>query len=188
VPQPLDLTAQTFGSLLVLQRAECPASFARPRVAWLCACDCGNKKVVVADSLRAGLVKSCGCVKQSKEFRDDIKKRLTKHGMTHTPTWTSWAKMLQRCRNPMSTQYKWYGARGISVDERWLSFENFLADMGLRPSGTTLDRVNNDGPYCKENCRWSTHREQSANRRKPQPYKHKSQRGSRDPSAPNGSR
>lgn len=86
---------------------------------------------------------------------------MTTHHMSGTPTYTTWRKMRERCRNPKSAQWKWYGARGISVCARWESFENFLADMGERPAGHTLDRYpNRDGNYEPGNCRWANHAEQ----------------------------
>lgn len=81
-----------------------------------------------------------------------------------TPTYKSWAHMHQRCRNPKCRQYKWYGARGVRVCERWESFENFLADMGERPNGKTLDRIDGEGDYEPGNCRWATSSEQQRNR------------------------
>lgn len=90
-----------------------------------------------------------------------------KHRMTRTPTYTSWRKMRERCHNPRATQWAWYGARGITVCERWRhSFENFLADMGARPMGMTLDRIDPNGNYEPSNCRWELLKRQQRNQRK----------------------
>lgn len=88
------------------------------------------------------------------------------HRMTGTPTHTSWRKMRERCRNPNSAQWPWYGGRGIRVSARWESFENFLADMGRRPPGTSLDRIDTNKDYEPGNCRWATHRQQVHGQRK----------------------
>lgn len=88
-----------------------------------------------------------------------------KHGMIGTPTYRSWASMVTRCRNPNSTQYAYYGGRGITVCERWLDFRSFLEDMGERPAGTSIDRIDNSRNYEPGNCKWATRAEQNRNRR-----------------------
>jgi hypothetical protein len=88
-----------------------------------------------------------------------------RHGMTFSPTYTSWNGMKNRCLNPKVKDFKYYGGRGISIDPRWMLFENFLADMGERPEGTTIDRIEVNGNYCKSNCRWAGPDIQGRNRR-----------------------
>lgn len=133
---------------------------------FLCLCNCGEYTEVALDNLRHGRVKSCGCLQREKASRSQYK-----HGHTGndkpTPTYMSWYNMKQRCHNPNNDVYKYYGGRGITVCDGWLdSFENFLEDMGERPEGTSIDRINNDGNYDPSNCRWTTKKEQARNRRK----------------------
>lgn len=136
---------------------------------WICQCACGTIKSVKFSTLKLGKSRSCGCLRANKPRR---------HGhainSNTSPTYHSWRGMIQRCTNPNSISYKNYGARGISVCERWLKFENFLEDMGERPSGLTLERKNNDKNYNQDNCEWITWKEQQNHRRNTKLYSYNS--------------
>lgn len=132
----------------------------RGLVRWEFQCDCGNTLVAPAARVKSGNTKSCGCLQPETAVM-----LATSHGLARTPTYNSWAGMLYRCNNPSAPNYKHYGGRGISVHLEWLSFENFLCDMGLRPEGTTLGRIDNDLSYNPSNCRWETIDDQSLNKR-----------------------
>jgi len=124
-----------------------------------CRCSCGSLFVAKTAYLIKGSTNSCGCLKHKTH------ECYTKsHGKYGTPTYNSWNTMLARCRNPNHTFFHRYGGRGITVCQRWYVFENFFADMGERPAGTTLDRIDNDRGYEPDNCRWSTNKEQFSNR------------------------
>lgn len=145
-----------FGRLLVVDFA-----FAsKGRAWWKCVCACGARKTISGMHLRCGDIKSCGCA-QYKETA----KRFTKHGKCNTRTFRVWVAMRFRCNSPKSPIYRHYGGRGIRVCARWSKFENFLKDMGERPTGLELDRINNDGDYKPSNCRWTTRKEQARNTR-----------------------
>jgi hypothetical protein len=150
----LDVSGQRFGRLVAVRRL--PSSASR-RTLWECLCDCGARKSIPLVGLRKR-TRSCGCqtselIAASKRTHDDIE----------SLEYSSWANMHSRCSDP--SRYR-YGERGIKVCERWNEYENFLADMGRRPSPAhSLDRVNNDGNYEPSNCRWATRKEQTLNRR-----------------------
>lgn len=125
-----------------------------------CLCSCGKSIEVAVSSLHAGFTRSCGCLN-----RELAKNRATKHGLCGTPTYRIWRGMKRRCFDRKLKAFKNYGGRGIRVCERWMDYLKFLEDMGERPTNATLERKNNDGNYCPENCKWTTRFFQARNTR-----------------------
>jgi hypothetical protein len=155
----IDMTGKKFGRLLVLERHGTDSD---NKATWVCQCECGNQIITQGKSLRKGFTVSCGC------FRVDlVAAKNTTHGKYGTPENRAWNSMKRRCYNSHSKDYENYGGRGITVCERWInSFENFLSDMGLRPSSQhSIDRKNVNGNYEPSNCKWATPIEQRHNRR-----------------------
>jgi hypothetical protein len=151
----IDLSGKRFGRWTVLARRPQPG-----RAVWICVCDCGREGVIYGAHLRGGFSRSYGCLQRD---------HLVTHGHTRggraTRVYRCWGNMLQRCFNPNNPTFVWYGARGIGVCERWLGFQNFVADMGHPPPLRSLDRIDVDGNYEPSNCHWATVAEQYRNRR-----------------------
>ncbi len=157
----LDLQGERFG-LLTVSRLFLPSDGDGRR--WICACDCGTEAIVRAEYLRAGDTKSCGCLNQHRRRQAFMTHGLSKAG--RGSGYTCWVSMKGRCLNPNYRQFSIYGGRGITVCEQWLKFENFIADMGPRPTPRhTIDRINSNGNYEPSNCRWATPIQQGRNRR-----------------------
>lgn len=154
MPEIIDLSGKQFGRWTVISLA--PRTDKKD-IKWVCKCSCGTVREVLSGSLRRGISTSCGCYQ--KEIRSTKPPR-------KTPTYNSWDNMIGRCYRPSQPDYKSYGGRGIIVDPRWRSsFDNFFYDMGPRPEGTTLDRIDVDGNYEPSNCRWTSNKEQQNNKR-----------------------
>jgi hypothetical protein len=176
MPAFIDLTGRRFGRLVALSKA-------RPKnkhTFWRWRCDCGVEKEIAANHVKAGRVISCGCalseILHSEEHRallETASRKPRSHGRSRSPEHNIWKAMKQRCLNPKSPDWRYYGGRGIALCERWRSFEHFFEDMGARPEGMTLERRENDGPYSPENCYWATWEEQRSNKRKRSVYAHR---------------
>lgn len=147
----LDVTGERYGKLVAIRRV---GTVKKGSSLWEFQCDCGNLHQTGLGNVRHNGTTSCGCHKTRR------------HNLSRSPEYNAWSNMIKRCTNPTVSCFRYYGGRGISVCKRWMdSFDDFLSDMGKRPEGYSLDRIDSNGNYCPENCRWSTKVQQVNNRR-----------------------
>jgi len=158
MPRKIDMVGAKIFKLRVLSQA---GTDKRNEAIWRCICECGNEVMVLGNNLRRGGYKSCGCL--NNERIGDLNRR---HSMSKTRIYKIWAGIRKRCNNPNMTSYADYGGRGIKVCEEWGKFEDFYSDMAKGyEEHLTLDRIDANGDYTKENCKWSTMKDQARNKR-----------------------
>lgn len=163
------IESQRYGKLVAFNKIYACSLWGKdkqPKPWWECTCDCGNYLTVRQESLRSGNTKSCGCI-----HKQVFMQIITKHGEiarnngAETKIYRTWKSIKSRCYNPNTIRYKYYGGKGVRVCDRWLdSFELFKKDMGLPPTEVhSIDRIDSNGDYCPENCRWATPKQQRIN-------------------------
>jgi hypothetical protein len=158
---------EVYNRLQIMKEIDKPNKYHRRY--FVCLCDCGNTTSVSLNDLRSGHTKSCGCLNRELSSKR-YSKLMLKHGHgkknNTSKTYHSWCSMKRRCKCKTLKHYRLYGGRGIKICKRWEKFENFLKDMGERPEGKTIDRIDVNGNYEKNNCRWSTAKQQNLNKQK----------------------
>lgn len=159
-PHTPDMVGVRHGRLVGIKRLE---NDKRGSAIWLWQCDCGQQASIAGGAVRKGNTKSCGCL--NKEMIQQVGYKNRTHGMYGTRSYRSWSHMLGRCKNPTDSSFDNYGARGIKVCKRWEKFENFINDMGECPPRLTIERINNEKGYYKDNCRWAPKKDQNRNTR-----------------------
>lgn len=166
----IDITGQTFGKLTAIKRVE---NNNLGKVQYLCLCECGNKKIVTKQNLTNGICKSCGCIKKE---QDKINLKFPKHNMCSTRLYNIWKGMRWRCRSKKNKRRKFYLDKSIEVCKEWqedfLNFYNWAMNNGYKDT-LTIDRINNDGNYEPDNCRWATYTEQNNNQSTSKKYIYK---------------
>lgn len=160
----LDLHGTIVGRLTVVEPAPYKPGTHRK---WLCLCECGNQVTLRSSQIKSESVHSCGCFRS-----DNQREKATRHGLYYHPSYATWNRMMQRCHNENSDDFPQYGASGITVAPEWHDPAAFIADMGERPEGTSIDRIDNSQGYRPGNCRWATPVQQANNTRRTRLYEH----------------